>query len=146
MRDSLVESLRGENIEAIRLETDAPESEAKQKECDYFFYANVTQKRGGGGGMFGKMAAMGAMSAVGMIIPGVGGMIASTVASQVMGQQMGKAAKAKDEFTFDYKVTDLNNVVLSQAATKTKARQDGEDMLTPQIKRASKTVLEKLNK
>ena len=48
VRDTVIEALKTETVEAIRLNTDAPESEAKQKECDYIFYANVTQKRGGG--------------------------------------------------------------------------------------------------
>lgn len=80
------------------------------------------------------------------MVPGVGGMIASTVAGQVMGQTMGKAAKAKDEFTLDYKVTDLSNAVLSQALTKAKTKEDGEDVLTPQINQASTTVLGEINK
>lgn len=145
VRDSLIDSLKAENVEAIRLATDTPEAEAKQKECDYIFYANVTQKRGGGG-MFGKMVAMTAISMAGAMVPGVGAMIASTVASQVMAQQMGKAAKAKDEFTLDYKLTDLNAAVLSQAVTKAKAKTDGEDVLTTQIKQASTAVLGEIAK
>ena len=145
VRDSLIESLKGEQIETIRLSTDTPEAEAKQKECDYIFYANVTQKRGGGG-MFGKMVLMSAGSMVGMMVPGVGGMIASTVGSMVMQQTMGKAAKAKDELTFDYKVVGLDNAVLSQNITKAKTKQDGEDALTPQIKQASIIVLGEIAK
>jgi hypothetical protein len=141
----LVDSLKTETVEAIRLNSDAPESEAKQTECDYIFYTNVTQKRGGGG-MFGKMIAMGAISIAGAMVPGVGGMVASTVASQVMGQQMGKIAKAKDEFTFDYKVTDLNAAVMSKAVTKAKAKEDGEDVMTPLIKQASTTVMGEIGK
>ncbi|MDQ3088090.1 MAG: DUF4412 domain-containing protein, partial [Acidobacteriota bacterium] len=145
VRDSLVDALKAETVEAIRLNSDAPESEAKQTECDYIFYANVTQKRGGGG-MFGKMIAMGAISIAGAMVPGVGGMVASTVASQVMAQQMGKIAKAKDEFTFDYKVTDLNAAVMSKAVTKAKAKEDGEDVMTPLIKQASTTVMGEIGK
>lgn len=145
IRDSLVDSLKAENVEAIRLASDAPESEAKQRECDYIFYTSVTQKRGGGG-MFGKMVAMSVMSMAGAMVPGVGGMIASTVASQVMGQQMGKIAKAKDEFTLDYKVTDLNAAVLSKAVTKAKAKTDGEDVLSTQLKQASIVVLGEIAK
>lgn len=144
VRDSLMTNFKTETVEAIRLETDAPEAEAKRNHCDYIFYANVTQKRGGG--MFGKMVAMGAMTVVGAMVPGVGGMIAGQVGSMVLGQQMGKAAKAKDEFTFDYKVTDLNNGVLSQAVTKAKTKKDGEDVLTPQIKQASTVVLGEIAK
>lgn len=145
VRDSFVESLKGETIEAIRLSTDTPESEARQKECDYIFYANVTQKRGGGG-MFGKMVAMGAMTAVSVLVPGVGGLIAGTVGNVVMSQTMNKTAKAKDEFTLDYKVTDPAGTLLSQAVTKAKTKEDGEDVLTPQLKQASATVLGEINR
>jgi hypothetical protein len=145
IRDSLISQLRGEKVEAVQLSTATPEAEARQKECDYILYASVTQKRGGGG-MFGKMVAMGALTVVGAVVPGVGTMIATQVGSIVLQQQMGKAAKAKDEFTFDYKVANLNDVVLSQAVTKAKAKKDGEDVLSPQIQQASKTILEKLAK
>lgn len=143
--NSLIESLKTENVEAIQLETDFPENEAKEKGCDYIFYANVTQKRGGGG-MFGKMILMGAVTMAGAMVPGVGGIIASTVASQVMGRTMGKNAKAKDEFTFDYKVSGLDKTLLSQAVTKSKTDKDGEDVLSPQILQASKIVLGEIAK
>ncbi len=144
VRDSLINELNLEKIEAIRLSTDAPETEGRQKECDYIFYANVTQKHGGGG-MFGKMLAMGAMEVAGSLIPGVG-MIAGTVGSIAMSQTMGKTAKAKDEFTFDYKVTGLDNAVLSQSVTKAKTKKDGEDVLTPQVQQAAKSVLAEIVK
>ena len=143
VRDSLVGELTADKVEAIRLSTDAPETEARQKECDYIFYANVTQKRGGGG--FGKMFAMEALSIGLSMVPGVG-MIAGTVGSVVLQQTMGKTAKAKDEFTFDYKITDLKSIVLSQAVTKAKTKKDGEDVLTPQVRQASKLVLAELAK
>lgn len=104
---SFIESLKSVNVEAIELETDSPEIEAKERGCNYIFYVSVTQKRGGGG-MFGKMVLMGVASAASVFVPSIGGMIASTVASQVMGQTMGKNAKAEDEFTLDYKVVGLD--------------------------------------
>ncbi len=143
--NSLVESLKSENVEAFQLETDFPENECKEKGCDYIFYANITQKRGGGG-MFKSMVLMGVISAGGMLVPGIGGMIASTIASQVMGKTMEKNAKAKDEFTLDYKVVTMDKTVLSQAVTKSKTEKDGDDVMTPQIQQASKTILEKLKK
>lgn len=142
--NSLVESLKAENVEAVQLETESPETEAKEKGCDYIFYASVTQKRGGG--MFGKMVGMGAITAASVFVPGIGGMIATTAASQAMNQTMGKTAKAKDEFTFNYKVVSLDNIVFSQTVTKSKTGKDGEDVMTPQIHKASKTVLEKIKK
>ena len=143
-RNYLVESLKAENVEAIALESDSVD-EAKNRDCDYIFYAKVTQKRGGGG-MFKSMILMGAASAAGMLVPGIGGMIASTVAGQVMGQTMGKAAKAKDEFSLDYKIVGLDKTVLSQAVSKKKTEKDGEDVLTPQIKEASTKVLAEIAK
>lgn len=141
----LAESLKAENVEAILLDTDYPENECKEKGCDYIFYANVTQKRGGGG-MFKSMILQGAIMGAGMMVPGIGGMIATTVASQVLGQTMGKNAKAKDEFTLDYKVVGMDKNVVTQAVTKSKTEKDGEDALSPQIQQASKTVLEKIKK
>ncbi|HEY0459543.1 MAG TPA: hypothetical protein VGC97_10430 [Pyrinomonadaceae bacterium] len=142
---SLVESLTAANVEAVRLETDSPENECREKGCDYIFYANITQKRGGGG-MFGKMPAMSAATMAGAMIPG-GGMVASTAGSAVMGQTMGKAAKAKDEFTFEYKVAGLDaGAILAQAVTKAKAEKDGEDVLTPQIKQSSMATLGEIAK
>lgn len=138
-RNYLVELLKTENIEAIALESNS-EDEAKKRACDYILYANVTQKRGGGG-MFKSMVLMGAATMAGAMIPGVGGIIASTVAGQVMGQTMGKTAKAKDEFSFDYKVVGMDKSVLSQALSKKKSEKDGEDVLTPQIKEASTKIL-----
>ena len=141
----LVESLKAENVEAIQLETDFPENECKEKGCDYILSTNITQKRGGGG-MFGKIIPMVAMTAASVFIPGIGGMIAGTAGSVVMNQTMGKTAKAKDEFTLDYKVVGMDKSMISQAVTKRKTEKDGEDALTPQIQQASKTVLEKIKK
>jgi hypothetical protein len=31
------------------------DAEAKEKQCDFVIYAQVSHKKGGGGGMFGKM-------------------------------------------------------------------------------------------
>ncbi len=142
---ALLESLKSDRVEAIELTTDFAENECSEKGCDFILFANITQKRGGGG-MFGKIVAMGAISVAGAFIPGVGGMIASTVASQVMGQTMGKVAKAKDEFTFDYKVTGKDKVVLTQAILKNKATKDGDDVLTPQIRQVSTTILAAIEK
>ncbi len=143
--NSLVVYLRDEKVDAIILETDFPANEGVEKGCDYLFFADVTQKRGGGG-IFGKMVLMGAVSAASVFVPGIGGMVTSTIASQIMSRTMMKNAKAKDEFTLDYRVVDMNKAVLTQAATKTKTERDGDDVLTPQIQQASKTVLAEIAK
>ena len=142
---SLIESLKAQNIEAIELNTDFPENECSERGCDYIFYANVTQKRGGGG-MFGKMMVMGAISVASVFVPGVGGLIASTVASQVMSQTMMKSAKAKDEFLLDYKVLAKDKTPLTQGSTKSKTEKDGDDILTPQLQKASASVIAEIVK
>lgn len=73
-------------------------------------------------------------------------MIASTVASQVMGQTMGKMAKAKDEFSLEYQLVGMDKTVLTKASSKKKTEKDGEDVLTPQIKEASTRVLGEIAK
>ncbi len=143
--NSLVESLKGANIEVIAV-TDA--SDAQAKSCDYTFVSNVVQKRGGGmfGGMMGKMVLMGAISVAGAMVPGIGGMVASTIASQVMSQTMMKEAKAKDEFAFDYKLIGGDNSIRASGATKGKSEKDGDDALSPQIQKASANVMTALGK
>ncbi|MEQ1606870.1 MAG: hypothetical protein ABL999_18560 [Pyrinomonadaceae bacterium] len=143
--NSLVESLKADGVEAVALNTDFPENECAERQCDYVFHSTVVQKRGGGG-MFGKMVAMGAISVAGAFIPGIGGMVASTIASQVMSQTMMKTAKAKDEFSLDYKLAGMDRTVVTQASVKKKTEKDGEDVLTPLILDASKSVLPKVKK
>ena len=63
-----------------------------------------------------------------------------------MGQTMGKSAKAKDEFTFEYKTADISGAVVAQGVTKVKAKEDGEDVLTPLIKQASAATLGEIQK
>ena len=63
-----------------------------------------------------------------------------------MAKTMGNTAKAKDEFTLDYRVTLMDKSVFSQAVTKSKAQKDGEDALTPQIKQATANVLSEIAK
>lgn len=140
--NSLVESLKGANVESVAVD-DAADAQAKS--CDYTFVSNLVQKRGGGG-MFGKMILMGAISMAGAMVPGIGGMVASTVATQIMSQTMNKEAKAKDEFTFDYKLVGAGNSILAQAVTKGKSERDGDDALSPQIKQASASVIGTLSK
>lgn len=142
---SVAENLRTNGIDAFELTSENAASECAEKSCDYIFYATVTQKRGGGG-MFGKMIAMTAVSMAGAMIPGVGSMIAATIASQVMNQTMGKAAKAKDEFTFEHKVARMDQSVVAQASSKKKTEKDGEDVLSPQIKAATDAALAAIKK
>jgi hypothetical protein len=59
---------------------------------------------------------------------------------------MGKAAKAKDEFTVEYKTADISGAVIAQGVTKAMAKQDGEDVLTPQIKQVSVITIAEIQK
>ncbi|MGI9054765.1 MAG: hypothetical protein ACR2F2_03060 [Pyrinomonadaceae bacterium] len=59
VQNTLGEYLKGTKIELVPLSaklSSAIENEAKEKDCDYVLYANVSHKKGGGGfgGMFGQ--------------------------------------------------------------------------------------------
>lgn len=146
IRNTLSVALTEEKVETIFLESALPDKEAKQKECDYIFYSKVTRKKGGGG-MFGSMLPM--LGVVGAsMIPGVGGIIGSVAASTIMtAATISGGFKSKDEVGFEYSFTAVNGTsIIPNTVSKIKAKKDGEDVLTPQIRQAATAVFEKLPK
>ncbi len=88
IQHTLSEYLKSPKIELVPIEAKLPsaiEAEAKEKTCDFLIFANVSHKKGGGGGMFGKMLGNIAGSAVSHIGYGsTAGAIASQTASTVI--------------------------------------------------------------
>jgi hypothetical protein len=146
VRNTLAVALKTGTVETVYLETGLTEQEAKQNECDYIFYSTVKRKKGGGG-MFGMMGPMLAGAAASMI-PGVGGMIGSVAASTVMtATTMSGGFKSKDEVTFEYRVAGVDgSIVVPPTSSKQKAKKDGEDVLTPQIRAATDAALARITK
>jgi hypothetical protein len=123
------------------------DAEALQKECDFILSSGVTVKRGGGIG-FGKLAKLAApvadMGAIAGAAGSVGGAIATQVASTALSGLAGFTGeiKNKDDVTFDHQLLKQGQPVprLSKSI-KTKAKSDGEDVLTPIIEQTADLVL-----
>ncbi|MGH9946573.1 MAG: hypothetical protein ACRD6X_05175 [Pyrinomonadaceae bacterium] len=146
IRNTLQVALTDDNVETVFLESALPDREAKQKQCDFIFYSKVTRKKGGGG-MFGGMGPMLAGVGAGMI-PGVGGIVGSIAASTIItATTISGGFKSKDEVGFEYSFSNINGTpVIPSTATKQKAKKDGEDVLTPQIRAATDATLAKIAK
>lgn len=129
----LTSILKTETVESVEL---ASPTEAKTLECDYVFTANVTQKKGGG--LLGKFMPP---------MPGKGGMTNPNRETFTRLQAlMFGYVKAKDEWTFEYKLTGANGTAALQNSSKVKAEQYGEDVLTKPIKDAANAVSGKFSK
>ncbi len=165
VRQALISYLKGPVIEVIPIEARIPlqiNAEAKEKGCAFVLYTDVTQKpKGGGLGMLKKLAPL--ASAVPMMGGGgdMGSMAASMAAQQVMQAQMQSAqedamanamaqisgaqksnVKAGDSLTFEYRLVKPDE----ESALKTdrivvKAKNNGEDVLSPMIETVATAVV-----
>lgn len=150
IQNTLVEYLKGTQVEIVQIEAKLPsaiDAEAKEKECDYVLYANVSHKKGGGGfGVFSKIAPV-----VGGIIPSTGA--TNSVVGSVATQSVYSAAnlsgniKSKDEISLDVKVnaTGSTAAVVSKQV-KAKAKSDGEDIISPMIEQIAQAIVDAVGK
>lgn len=153
IQNTMGEYLKGTKIELVKLEasvTTAIESEARQKECDYVLYAQVSHKKGGGGfGMFKSIAPV-----LGSIVPAASmGSRAGQVAGQIANTAIYTAAntsgsvKSKDELTLDVKLNATEGGASALAKQyKTKAKSDGEDIISPLVEQAATAILGAVSK
>ncbi len=153
IQNSLAEYLKAPNIELVQLEARLPsaiDAEAKQKECDFVVYTNVSHKKGGGSG-FGRMLGSSAGGILGSTIPmagGTGAAIAGQVASTAVytAANMSANVKSKDELTLAYKlVAPGNNAPVVGNTLKAKAKSDGEDIISPLIEQAATAIMNAAN-
>lgn len=147
VRNTFVQMLTGPNVEAVALDAQAPaqaEAECAQKECDFILYADVTQKKGGGGGMFGKTLGGIAGAAAGHI-PGTSAGAAATrtvAAGAHATASVAGTLKARDEITLEYRLTPAGVAEpLAADKLKAKARSDGDDVLTPLVQQAASAAV-----
>jgi hypothetical protein len=154
IQNSLIEYLKTPKLEIVQLEAKLPSAiadEAKEKECDYVIYANVSHKKGGGGfgGMFGKVLAP-AIGQTGLGSTGsTAGNIAGSVATRaiVSAGSMSANVKSKDEITLDIKlVSAQDNSSAFARQYKGKAKSDGEDIISPLIEQAAQAILDAVKK
>jgi hypothetical protein len=148
IQNTLSQYLKTPQIELVQLEAKLPsaiDAEAKSKECDFVIYANVSHKKGGGGGMFGKMLGNIAGSAVSSVgYSNTAGAIASHTASTVIYTAASAAGnvKTKDELTLDIKVSSTGGATALVKQYKAKAKSDGEDIISPIIQQAAQAILD----
>jgi hypothetical protein len=145
VRNSLLEQLKGTNIEAVPIEAAgaAIQAEAQQKECDYVVYANVSHKKGGGG--FGSMLGNSASSIASGV--GYGHGTAAVVAANTTSVVVAQSIKAKDEMTLDVRLERPGSTTPSFAQQfKTKAKSAGEDIVTPLVQQASQAAIQAVAK
>jgi hypothetical protein len=150
VRNTLADYLKTPKLEIVQLEAKLPSAiadEAKEKQCDYVIYANVSHKKGGGGGfgMFGKVLAP-AIGATGLGNTGsTAGNIAGSVATRsiVSAGTMSENVKSKDEITLDIKlVAAADNRTPLAKQYKGKAKSDGDDVISPLIEQAAQAILD----
>jgi hypothetical protein len=147
--------MAGPVLELVPLQARIPaqiDAEAKALNCTHVLYTTVEQKsaRKGGGGLLSKLGPAAAM------LPGVGalgsasGAMAAGMAAQAISMAGAQAAqadamasltqaqagsvKAKDEVTLTYQFVTVSGAKPPLAETlSAKAKQDGEDLLSPLV-------------
>ena len=146
VQNTLVQNLKGTNVEAVVIEATgaAIQAEAQQKQCDYVVFANVSHKKGGGG--FGSMLS----SSVGQIASNVGygsGTAAVIATNTVVAATVAQNIKAKDELTLDVRLERPGSTTPSFAQTfKGKAKSAGEDIITPVSQQAAQAIIASVGK
>jgi len=150
---TLITYLTGSSVEIVPLNARLPgpiEAEAKAKGCGYILYITLTQKKkkaGNGGGLFGRVLNS-TVSSASSNIPHKGGIAASTARSTATTESQQAAAKiaasirAEDELSLEYKLYAAGAAATRLSQTvKAKAKQDGEDILSPLVEKAATALL-----
>jgi hypothetical protein len=148
-RIMLMQYFTGPSVEIVPIMAMLPtqmDAEAKEKQCDYIFYSNLTQKKNGGGLGFLKAA-----SAVAPMVPILGAAgavagIAATTAAAASASTVSSSVKAKNEVTLEYSLVVPGKDTPTLAnALKAKAKQDGEDVITPLVTQAATAVFAQIS-
>lgn len=154
VQNTLGEYLKGTKIEIIPLEAKlaaAQVGEAKDKQCDFVLNVAASHKKGGGGGfgMFGK--ALG--SVVSQTGGGSWGSTAANNAGRVAASTIVTATtpsgnvKSKDELSLDLKLLSAsdNSTALAKQF-KSKAKSDGDDIISAAVEQVAQAILDAVGK
>ncbi len=129
-----------------RLESQARE-EARAAGCPHLLFTTLkhVHKRSGGG-VLGRVAA-GAVETGAWMATGTANSAAVRAATGtavgslgVTAREMAASVKVKDELTLAYRLEAADGRVLAENREKRKASSDGEDLLTPLVEHAAKTI------
>ena len=127
----------------------AIDAEAHSKECDLVAFVTVSHKKGGGGfGMFKAIApVLSSVAPVAGGAAGTGGYIAGSVAgSAISAASVSGQMKSKDELTLDVKVNRTGSTPVFEKVLKTKAKSNGEDIISQLVEQASQGIVDALAK
>lgn len=163
VRATLTAYLSGPATELVPVTARIPmqiDAEAAQLGCAYVLYSAVTQKKGGG---FSKL--LGAASPLAQVMPamaGMGGNYSAIMATQAVAsaattaaaksaqeeamEALGGAAKSNikkgDQITLEYRlVRPGDEKAVATASVVGKAKENGEDLVSPLIEQAATAVL-----
>lgn len=149
IQNSLMSYLKVPNVEVVTIDaklSSAVLAEARQKECDYVINANVSHKKGGGGG-FGGMFGQALGSAIGATGIGHTGSVAGNLAGQVATNAVVSATtvsanvKSKDELSLDLKLNKTDGSPALAKVYKVKAKSNGDDIISKIVELAAQDVV-----
>jgi hypothetical protein len=164
VRTALGTFMAGPAVQLVRLDARIPvqiDAEATQKGCGYVLRSAVSQKKGGGS-FLKKMAPLaGALPMLGGVSGSMGSMMAaqavSSAASAAAAQSMQQEAmaamtgaqqsnvKSGDTITVEYALTTVaNSTPIQEGKLQQKAKQDGEDLISPLLEQVATAVVTKV--
>lgn len=153
IQNSLGDYLKGTKVEIVPLEAKLPSAqaeEAKQKECDFIVVANVSHKKGGGGGfgfgkVLGQVVGQTGIGHTGSTIGNIAGQMATTAI--VTAGSLSGNVKSKDELTLDLKlVSTADNSSPLTRQFKAKAKSDGDDIISAVVEQAAQAIIDAVGK
>ncbi len=153
IQNSLGDYLKGTKVEIVQLEAKLPSAqaeEAKQKECDFIVVANVSHKKGGGGGfgfgkVLGQVVGQTGIGHTGSTIGNIAGQMATTAI--VTAGSLSGNVKSKDELTLDLKlVSTADNSSPLTRQFKAKAKSDGDDIISAVVEQAAQAIIDAVGK
>lgn len=163
VRQTLLSYLNGPATDLVALQARIPvqiEAEAQQSGCEYVLYTSVAQKEGGGFGKFLKKAAplAGMIPGVGAMTGNYGAMMAGQAVAQAASAAAAQSAQEEamealsgasktnirkgDQVTLEYQLMKMGLVEpFAAKSSSSKAKENGEDLLSPLIEQTATEVL-----
>lgn len=148
LRELFMSYLTGPTLRAVALEARLASQaieEARTKECAFVLLTSVTRVRNEGGGV-GRALGRAAGAAASYGVPYGGTAVSSAargaaVAGAYAISNAAETTKARDEITLDYRIATVDKIANAQPKSqKAKAKNDGEDLLTPLVETASEAI------
>ena len=133
-----------------RLESQARE-EAKLASCQYLLLTTVKHTRKSGNGLFNRMAGAAAQQGVysagavaGSAVGGVAGSAVNSAANAAASSFAG-SVRNKDELVLSYRLESAGTSIIDKT-DKRSASSDGEDLLTPIVRKAAEAIADAASK